>query len=74
MTNTVDSKKICKRCGHPVCPSFGDWCDVILYSPEDQGCHIEGDKTIIVSSTGAITFTDYPKPCCGGECVYDDEQ
>lgn len=52
--------KICKICGHQACPYCLDWCDVVLFSKEDEGFHppdLEED--------------DYPYPCCDGKCTYD---
>jgi len=53
--------KICLNCGHPVSYMYGDWCDVILYKPEDPGNHILEDND------------EYPLLCCDGNCVYPED-
>jgi len=40
---------------------YGDWCDVILYKPEDPGNHILEDND------------EYPLLCCDGNCVYPED-
>lgn len=52
-------QKICKNCGHPPCTSCGDWCDVLLYSKEDNGNHCDAQDD-----------DDYPALCCGGQCEF----
>lgn len=60
--------KVCLRCGHEPCPHCGDWCDVILYSDEDEGFRPEGWNTY---DDGKIDDEPYPFWCCDGECVYE---
>lgn len=61
-------KKVCIKCGHPVCDHCGDWCDVVLYSPQDKGNHCEQTSVQLVISD---KDDDYPKLCCDGECTYE---
>lgn len=28
-------RKVCTKCGHPECPSCGDWCDVVVHEDGD---------------------------------------
>lgn len=57
--------KICLRCGHPVSYMHGDWCDIILYKPDDPGFHDPESKD---------DPDEYPLLCCNGECVYEPSE
>jgi hypothetical protein len=58
--SSVSGSLICKKCGHPICPHCGDWCDTILYSKNDKGNHCEAEEE----------EEDYPILCCGGTCEF----
>ena len=74
----MEGKKVCLRCGHPACRSCGDWCDVILYSPSDSGYHdMSGVTAKFEANEEGFSISrggDYPMLCCGGQCVYTEDE
>ena len=70
------TKRVCKKCHHVEYECI-EWCDVVLFSPDDNGNHesledmsyqIEiGNKSLTVEHV----YDQYPILCCNGKCEYE---
>lgn len=39
------ARKVCTKCGHPECPSCGNWCDVVVRVDDDADLCCDGECT-----------------------------